>query len=343
MPGPSLQTFPRDAAFDSIMAGLAADGGVIVQDFIDQDLLGRLNAQLQAHVERTDAGSERVQAERRRFWGSRTKRFSRLAARAPAFVELLEHEFMHRWARHTLAADYWLNTGQAMIVGPGEDEQVLHRDIGIWPYIQKMGKAAPEAMVSMLLALSDFSEAVGATRVSPRGDGRRQCLALSRQDRAWGRRKSQRGHVAPWLAHELRLGLAHPGGGLADRRSLEDCAKVLAARAAHVGVCIAGSRRTRATAQLAHRFRRRAQLPRNSVMRLKNLLDLPIRNGCHACLSARSRAADTPPTGPRRDRLRLDVDDARVFGLVRRPEQSDRIARLPKRRQRAAGGSSADR
>jgi len=167
MPGPRLQSFAHDAAFDSIMAGLAADGGVIVRDFIDQDLLGRLNAQLQAHVERTDAGSQHVQAERQRFWGDRTKRFSRLAARAPAFVELLEHELMHRWARHTLAADYWLNTGQAMIVGPGEREQVLHRDIGIWPYIEQMGKAAPEAMVSILLALSDFSDEVGATRVIP--------------------------------------------------------------------------------------------------------------------------------------------------------------------------------
>jgi ectoine hydroxylase-related dioxygenase (phytanoyl-CoA dioxygenase family) len=167
MPGPGLQIFPRDAPFDGLMAGLDADGGVIVRDFVDPELLGRLNGQLQQHVERTEAGSERVQAERRRFWGGRTKRFSRLAARAPAFVELLEHDLMHRWARHTLAADYWLNTGQAMIVGPGESEQVLHRDIGIWPYIQKMGAAAPEAMVSILLALSDFTEEVGATRVIP--------------------------------------------------------------------------------------------------------------------------------------------------------------------------------
>jgi ectoine hydroxylase-related dioxygenase (phytanoyl-CoA dioxygenase family) len=167
MPGPSLQSFPRDAPFDSIMHGLAADGGVIVRDFIGQNLLARLNGQLQEHVARTEAGSERVRPERQRFWGERTKRFSRLAARAPAFVELLDHELVHRWARHTLAADYWLNTGQAMIVGPGEREQVLHRDIGIWPYIQRMGAAAPEAMVSIVLALSDFTEEVGATRVIP--------------------------------------------------------------------------------------------------------------------------------------------------------------------------------
>ena len=163
----SLQTFESGTAFDAIMAGIDADGGVILRNFIDPGLLERLRAQLDAHVAAAAQGAEGLAAERRRFWGSRTKRFSRLAARAPAFAELLDHDFMHRWAEHSLAADYWLNTGQAMIVGPGEAAQVLHRDIAIWPYIQQMGSAAPEAMISIVLALSDFTEEVGATRVIP--------------------------------------------------------------------------------------------------------------------------------------------------------------------------------
>jgi ectoine hydroxylase-related dioxygenase (phytanoyl-CoA dioxygenase family) len=163
----SLQVLRREDSFEAIMAALDADGGAIVEDFVDDGLLARLNRQLHAHVAATDAGSDLVREERRRFWGQRTKRFSRLAARAPAFAELLDHDLMHRWARRSLIDDYWLNTGQAMIVGPGEPAQVLHRDIAIWPYIQAMGKAAPEAMVSIVLALSDFSEEVGATRVLP--------------------------------------------------------------------------------------------------------------------------------------------------------------------------------
>jgi ectoine hydroxylase-related dioxygenase (phytanoyl-CoA dioxygenase family) len=162
-----LKSFGRNDPFQSIMDGIAEDGGVIVQEFIDQDLLTRLNAQLKAHVDAADAGSDHVGEEMSYFWGSRTKRFTRLAARAPAFAELLDHELMHRWARHSFAGDYWLNTGQAMIVGPGEKGQVLHRDIGIWPIFQEMGKAAPEVMIGILLALSDFTEEVGATRVVP--------------------------------------------------------------------------------------------------------------------------------------------------------------------------------
>jgi ectoine hydroxylase-related dioxygenase (phytanoyl-CoA dioxygenase family) len=149
------------------MAALDADGGAIVRDFIDPGLFERLRSQLDAHVAAAAEGAPGLADERRRFWGSRTKRFSRLAARAPAFAELLDHDFMHRWARRSLAADYWLNTGQAMIVGPGEAAQVLHRDIAIWPYIQQMGSAAPEAMISIVLALSDFTDEVGATRVIP--------------------------------------------------------------------------------------------------------------------------------------------------------------------------------
>jgi ectoine hydroxylase-related dioxygenase (phytanoyl-CoA dioxygenase family) len=90
-----------------------------------------------------------------------------LAARAPAFAELLDHDLMHAWAGRALKEGYWLNTGQAMIVGPGEKEQVLHRDLNLWPLFVEAGRSAPECMVSILLALSDFTEEVGATRMVP--------------------------------------------------------------------------------------------------------------------------------------------------------------------------------
>jgi len=162
-----LKTFPRHSPLSAILQGLDEDGGVIVHDFIDQDLVKRLNAEFKADIERTDPGSDIVGQEMSVFWGRNTKRFTRLAARAPSFAELLDHELMHQWAAHSLKGDYWLNTGQAMIVGPGETGQRLHRDIAIWPLLEEIGRDAPEAMISILLALSDFTEEVGATRVIP--------------------------------------------------------------------------------------------------------------------------------------------------------------------------------
>jgi ectoine hydroxylase-related dioxygenase (phytanoyl-CoA dioxygenase family) len=163
----TLQRFDIADAFDDVMAAVDADGSAIVERFVSADLLARLNAEMDAPIEQRPSGSGNVGAMMAMFWGQQTKRFTRLAAIVPSFVELIDSDFMHRWAARDLKYGYWLNTGQAMIVGPGQPEQFLHRDIAIWPYIQDAGLAAPQAMVSALIALSDFTAEVGATRVIP--------------------------------------------------------------------------------------------------------------------------------------------------------------------------------
>ena len=163
----TLQRFDIEDGFEDIVAAVEADGSAIVERFVGPDLLARLNAELDAPITGQAPGSADVGEAMGWFWGHQTKRFTRLAAIAPSFAELIDNDFMHRWARRELRNEYWLNTGQAMIVGPGQGAQVLHRDIAIWPFIEEAGLAAPQAMVSILLALSDFTEDVGATRVIP--------------------------------------------------------------------------------------------------------------------------------------------------------------------------------
>lgn len=107
----SLRRFAVDDAFDDIMAAVDADGSAIVERFIAPELVARLNAQLDAPIARRAPGSDDVGAMMGWFWGQQTKRFTRLAAIAPAFAEVVDHDFMHRWARRELANDYWLNTG----------------------------------------------------------------------------------------------------------------------------------------------------------------------------------------------------------------------------------------
>ena len=163
----TLQRFDVGDAFDDIMAAVDADGTAIVERFVAPDLLARLNAELDRPINDRPPGSDVVGPQMGWFWGGQTKRFTKLASFAPSFAELMEHDLMHRWAQRDLTGDYWLNTGQAMIVGPGQGAQFLHRDIAIWPFIEASGLAAPQAMVSLLIALDDFTEDVGATRVIP--------------------------------------------------------------------------------------------------------------------------------------------------------------------------------
>ncbi len=166
----SLQTFPRNTPIPEILDAIEHDGAAIVEDMIAPDRLASLNRELDGAIATTPPGSRSGSTLWEAFHGSPTVRFTGLAARSPVFVELLEHEVLGAYADSALlpnAGSYWLNTGQAMIVGPGEQAQMLHRDMGNWPAFAAQGAAAPEVTVSSIFALSDFHEANGATRVTP--------------------------------------------------------------------------------------------------------------------------------------------------------------------------------
>jgi ectoine hydroxylase-related dioxygenase (phytanoyl-CoA dioxygenase family) len=101
------------------------------------------------------------------FHGRNTKRLCGLAARSPSFVEVLLEPLPLAVADHFLlpnCGEYWLNTGQLMIVGPGEPAQFLHRDEANWPHFPWGGF---ELTVSCMFAMRDFTEENGATLVVP--------------------------------------------------------------------------------------------------------------------------------------------------------------------------------
>lgn len=165
-----LTIVKSDTPFEEVFAIIERDGGVIVENLVDSGLLARLNADLDRVIEEAPTGSKSDDDNRRIFHGRNTKRVTALARRSPAFVELMEHPTLLAYADAALrshSGPYWLNTGQLMIVGPGEPAQVLHRDQDNWTLFSKLGRTAPEATVSCMLALNDFTEELGATRVIP--------------------------------------------------------------------------------------------------------------------------------------------------------------------------------
>lgn len=152
-------------------AAIDDDGAVIVEGFVEPALLRRLNAELDGLVEAARPGSRSADPMWQFFHGANTKRFTRLAALVPSFPELLGQPLMRAVADRLLlpsCGNYWLNSGQMMVVGPGEPAQWLHRDQDNWPQLSRLvGVEGPELTTSTLIALTDFTDEAGATRVVP--------------------------------------------------------------------------------------------------------------------------------------------------------------------------------
>jgi ectoine hydroxylase-related dioxygenase (phytanoyl-CoA dioxygenase family) len=165
---PSLQQLDRADGVAAAMEVLASDGGVIVRDMIAPDTLQRFRDDMVAHASGHPVGTVAESEQVRRFWGERTTRFTRLAHRSPAFVDILTDPYYLAVADSVLlgnATDYWMNTGQMMIIGPGERAQYLHRDSANWPSMCR--PEGFEVTLSCMFAISEFTAEAGATRVVP--------------------------------------------------------------------------------------------------------------------------------------------------------------------------------
>src|SRR5207344_485177 len=95
-----------------------------------------------------------------------------LLARAPSTADMIAHPLVLDvadevlWAKKTT---FQLHLTQAITIGPGADPQYLHRDqwcFDFFPFPDDM-----HVEVSTIWALTDFTEANGATRVVPGSHG----------------------------------------------------------------------------------------------------------------------------------------------------------------------------
>ena len=163
--GRTLTTLPPTATAVDIKAATDRDGAVIVQQVLSSDQVARLNAELAPYLEgidpRTDYDGDAYGA-----FLPKTKRLEGLVQKSDAAVEAILNERYLAWAEQCLdwCGEIQLNAAQLIEIGPGEEAQVLHRDEGTWPEIAGGDR---ELVVNCLVALSDFTEEVGATRVVP--------------------------------------------------------------------------------------------------------------------------------------------------------------------------------
>jgi ectoine hydroxylase-related dioxygenase (phytanoyl-CoA dioxygenase family) len=85
-------------------------------------------------------------------------------------VSLITHPLLVGWSERALlpsCGSIQLAGSQAMVVGPGEAAQYLHRDQSAWAWFNQLLPGGPEVVTVCMVAVTDFTEGNGATRVVP--------------------------------------------------------------------------------------------------------------------------------------------------------------------------------
>jgi len=154
-----VQTVRPDEKVEVINRILERDGCIVIENVLDEQGLDRLKEELGPHFEETPNCTGD-------FYGHATKRLSSLIAKStlcrqmaihPAILAAMD-EFLLRGCRQ-----YQLNLTQAIQIGPGEPQQIMHPDDPLFPFVHP----GYEAMINCMWAVDEFTSENGATNVVP--------------------------------------------------------------------------------------------------------------------------------------------------------------------------------
>ena len=165
-----IPTLPPTSAIDEVSAAIDEVGAVIVSELIEGATLDRFRDDLSPWVERTRPGSRSGDPEWELFHGHRTVRVNGLAAKTSTFIDVCLNDTILGVADRRLIPDggsIQISDTQVIAIGPGERAQYLHRDQTGWPWFNRLLPDGPEITVIAMVALTDYTEANGSTRVVP--------------------------------------------------------------------------------------------------------------------------------------------------------------------------------
>ncbi|MEU2654485.1 phytanoyl-CoA dioxygenase family protein [Streptomyces sp. NPDC007325] len=167
----ALTSVANDTPAEEILEIVTRDGGVIIKGFLTQEQIVRFNNEIEQPLRALAPGSTHEDEIVAAFHGSNTKRLTNLVTHSATFrSEIIDHPLVHEISDLVFLQEsgtYWMTTAQVIEIGPGNKAQMLHRDLENWfPFIG-MGPSGPEVTINFLVALTDFTEENGATRVIP--------------------------------------------------------------------------------------------------------------------------------------------------------------------------------
>ena len=167
--------FQATASAQEVAGALKSDGCAIVERLVGVEVLDRARAELHPWLEATPCGRDE-------FSGLRTRRTGGLLGRSATCRDLVMHPLVLDSVRAILAhaTSIQLHLTQVIAIGPGEPGQLIHRDQ--WAFDFFPFPAGYEATCNTIWAMTDFTEANGATRVIPGSNHREDRLQFKHED-----------------------------------------------------------------------------------------------------------------------------------------------------------------
>ena len=168
-----LRRLSAIAPLEDVMAIYTEDGGLIIEGLFPTAVIEQARNDLLRAAENfvPGAATQGLGADGKAFVGANTIRFSSLGKFTGAYFAMLDNPIYAAIADEVLlpnCGSYWVNTGQAMLIGPGEPAQMLHRDCDNWPQLcATTWPNCPDVTISAMIALEEVTEQLGATRVIP--------------------------------------------------------------------------------------------------------------------------------------------------------------------------------
>ncbi|WP_028477368.1 phytanoyl-CoA dioxygenase family protein [Nocardia sp. CNY236] len=164
----TIQTLDAADPIDAIIGQLRENGAVVIEDFLDDDLLNRFNAEIGDVLDTVPEGRELSNPLHMAFFGAQTRHLSGVAGYSRIFAtEVLCHPLYKAIADDILlpfCSNYRLNVAHVLDRGPGSEQQFPHRDEDVWIHLPR---PHPEIQLASVIALNDFTAQNGATRVVP--------------------------------------------------------------------------------------------------------------------------------------------------------------------------------
>jgi ectoine hydroxylase-related dioxygenase (phytanoyl-CoA dioxygenase family) len=157
----TIPRFDPGTTAGDVAAALRTHGCAIVERLAPAELCDRVATELAPWIDATPFGADE-------FTGRATRRTGALLARSVAVQDLVAHPLVLDVADAVLwpkKSTFQLHLTQAITLGPGAPAQLLHRDqwcFDFFPFPTDV-----EVEVSTIWALTDFTEANGATRIVP--------------------------------------------------------------------------------------------------------------------------------------------------------------------------------